>query len=153
MFFGVAFLVGGSGVVGWGRKSYLGPAEISSFSSRDLSSLNKHHSFWLVVSTGYFYILFLYAIVDSDFSPLETHKHLLLPLSSITFTANSQADDHFYKYTYLFLLFQLLYSNGLQKKLKMVYMVQFKWFTEKNKNSVDCGKINELHVVHTWRHT
>ena len=136
-------------VVGWGRKSYLGPAEISSFSSRDLSSLNKHHSFWLVVSTGYFYILFLYAIVDSDFSPLETHKHLLLPLSSITFTANSQADDHFYKYTYLFLLFQLLYSNGLQKKLKMVYMVQFKWFTEKNKNSVDCGKINELHVVHT----
>ena len=46
-------------VVGWGRKSYLRPAEISSFSSRDLSRRNKHDSFWLVVSTGYFYILFL----------------------------------------------------------------------------------------------
>ena len=31
-------------------------------------------------------------------------------------------------------------------------MVQFKWFTENNKNSVDCGKINELHVVHMASH-
>ena len=130
MFFGVALLVGRWGVVGWGRKSYLGPAEISSFSSRDLSRRNKHDSIWLV-STRYFYILFLWAIVVSDFLPLEIHKHLVLPLSSITFTANSQADNHFYKYIYLFLLFQVLYSNGLQKKLKMVYMVYFKWFTEK----------------------
>ena len=124
-------LVGGWGVVGWGRKSYLGPAEMSSFSSRDLYQRNKHDSFWLVVSTGYFYILFLWAIVVSDFLPLEIHKHLVLPLSSITFTANSQADNHFYKYIYLFLLFQVLYSNGLQKKLKMVCMVYFKWSTEK----------------------
>ena len=157
MFFGVALLVGGWGVVGWGRKSYLGPAEISSFSSRDLSRRNKHDSIWLV-STRYFYILFLWAIVVSDFLPLEIHKHLVLPLSSITFTANSQADNHFYKYIYLFLLFQVLYSNGLQKKLKMVYMVYFKWFTEKalyKKNSffsVNYVKISELHVVHTWSH-
>ena len=63
---------------------------------------NKDDSFRLVVSTGYFYILFLWAIVVSDFLPLEIHKHLVLPLSSITFTANSQADNHFYKYIYLF---------------------------------------------------
>ena len=102
MFFGVALLVGGWGVVGWGRKSYLRPAEISSFSSRDLSRRNKHDSFWLVVSTGYFYILFLWAIFVSDFLPLEIHKHSVFPLSSITFTSNSQADNHFYKYIYLF---------------------------------------------------
>ena len=131
MFFGVALLVGGWRVVGWGRRSYLGPAEISSFSSRDLNRCNKHDSLWLVVSTGYFYILFLWAIIVSDFPPLEIHKYLVLPLSSITFTANSQADNHFYKYIYLLLLFQALYSNGLQKKLKMVYMVYFKLPTEK----------------------
>ena len=65
------------------------PAEISSFSSRDLSRRNKHDSIWLV-STRYFYILFLWAIVVSDFLPLEIHKHLVLPLSSITFTADSK---------------------------------------------------------------
>ena len=68
----------------------------------------------------------------SDFPPIEIHEHLVLPLSSITFTAKSQADNHFYKYIYLFLLFQSLYSNGLQKKLKMVYTVYLKWSTEKN---------------------
>ena len=101
MFFGVALLVGGWGVVGWCRKSYLGPAEISSFSSRDLNRRNKHDSFWVVVSTGYFYILFLWAIVVSNFLPLEIHKRLVLPLSNITFTANSQADSHFYRYLFV----------------------------------------------------
>ena len=51
----------------WGRKSYLGPAEIASVSSRNLSRHNKHHSFWLVVSTGYLDILFSWAIVVLDF--------------------------------------------------------------------------------------
>ena len=127
MFFGVALLIGGWVVVSWGRKSYLGPAVISTFSSWDLSQQNKHDSFWFVVSTWYFYILFLWAIAVSDFHSLEIHRHLDLPLSSITFTTNSQADNHFYKYIYFFLLFWVLYSNGLQKKLKMVYMVCFKW--------------------------
>ena len=108
------------------------------------------------MSTGYFYILFLWAIVVSDFLPLEIHKHLVLPLSSITFTANNQADNHFYKYIYLFQISYNMKSekifhiqvwfkcdNGLQKKL----------FIEKNRIfSVDYVKINELHVVHTWRH-
>ena len=44
--------------MGCGKKSYLGPAKISPFSSWDLSQRNRHDSFWLVISTGYFYILF-----------------------------------------------------------------------------------------------
>ena len=36
--------------------------------------------------------------------------HLVIPLSSITFTANSHADNHFYKYIYLL---QILYSMKL----------------------------------------
>ena len=92
---------------GWGRKSSLGPTEIASFSSQDLCQGNRNDSFWLVALTGYFYILFSGAIVVSDFLPLEIDKHLVLPLSSITFTANSQADNHFYKYIYYF---QILYS-------------------------------------------
>ena len=102
LFFDIALLVGGWGFVGWGKKSYLGPAEISPFSSRDLSWRNKHDSFWLVVSTEYFYILFLQTIVVSDVLPLKIHEHLVLPMTSIAFTANGQADNHFYKYVYLF---------------------------------------------------
>ena len=160
MFFGFALLVGGRRVVSWRRfiKSYLGPADISSFSSQDLIRRNKHHWLWLVVLTGYFYILFLWGIVVSDLPPLQINEYLVLPLSGIAFTTNSQADNHFYKYIFLFLLFQILNSNCLQKKLKMVYMVYFKWFTEKalyKKNSffsVNYVKISELHVVHTWSH-
>ena len=40
--------------MGWGRKSFLGPAEISSISSPDLSQSNKHDTFLHVVSIGYF---------------------------------------------------------------------------------------------------
>ena len=131
MLFGVALLVGGREVVVWGRKPYLRPAETSPFWSQDLIQGNKHDWLWLVVLTGYFYILFLWGIVVSDLPPLQTHEYLVLPLFGITFITNSQADNHFYKYIYLFLLFQILNSNCLQKKLKMVYMVYFKWFTEK----------------------
>ena len=56
----------------------------------------------LDISTFYFYV----TIVVSDFLPLEIHKHLVLPLPSITFTAKSQADNHFYKYIYLFQILQ-----------------------------------------------
>ena len=99
MFFAVALIVAGWGVVGWYRK------------------------FWLAVSTGYFYILFLWAIVVSDFLTLEIQKHLVLPLSSITFTANSQADNHFCNYIYLF---QILYSmkSVFYYFIKRVFMWQ-----------------------------
>ena len=61
--------------MGWAIKSYLGPAEIASFSCRDLYRSNKHDLFWLVVSASYLDILFLWAIVVLDFLPLELHKH------------------------------------------------------------------------------
>ena len=44
---------------GLGIKSYLRPAEIPSFSCRDLSRRNKDDFFCLVVSPRYLYILFL----------------------------------------------------------------------------------------------
>ena len=84
--------------MGWGRKSYLGPTEFASFSSQDLKRRIKYDSIWLVVLTGSFYILVLRAIVVSDFLPLEIHKHLDLPLSSITCRANSQVGNPFFKY-------------------------------------------------------
>ena len=77
------------------------------FSRRDLSQPNEHDSFWLVLSTRYFYILLLWAIDVSDFPPWGIHEDSVLPLSSITFTVNNQSDNHFYKYAYLF---QILYS-------------------------------------------
>ena len=48
---------------------------------------NKHGTFWHVVTTGYFYVLFLWTISVLGFL-----------LSTITFTVNSHADNHFYKY-------------------------------------------------------
>ena len=92
---------------GVGEKVYLGLAEIASFSSRGFSRSNKHDTFWHAVSTGYFYVLFLWTIAVSYFRPLEIYKNLGLPFSSITFTVNSHPDNHFYKYIYLF---QILYS-------------------------------------------
>ena len=74
MFFGGVSIVAGWGVVGWGKKSYLGPAEITSCSSQDLRWRNKHDAFWHVVSTGYFYYLFLWAIPVPDFLPLKFIK-------------------------------------------------------------------------------
>ena len=68
------FNLGRWGVVGWGRNFYLGLAEIASFSSRDLGRNNKHDTFWYVVSTGYFYSLFLWAIAVSDFLRLKIIK-------------------------------------------------------------------------------
>ena len=148
MFFGVALLVGGWGAVGWCRKSYLGPAEISSFSSRDLNRRNKHDSFWLVVSTGYFYILFLWAIVVSDFLPLEIHS---ITLCSITFTANSQQITISINIFICFKYYTVW--NRIHVKVFSENVLQKKLFIEKNRFlSGDYVKINELHVVHTWHH-
>ena len=85
---------------GWwsGEKSYLGPAEKAPFSSQNFSRSNKHDTFGHVVSTRYFYILFLWTIAVSDFHPLEIYKNFSLPLSTITFTTNRHADNYFYKY-------------------------------------------------------
>ena len=104
------------------KKSYLGPGEIASFPSWDLSRHNKHDSFWLVALTGYFYILFLWIIVFSGFLPLEIHKHIVLPSSSVTFTTNSQVDNHFYKYIYLFQILYSMKSFFIQIYVKVFYI-------------------------------
>ena len=85
------------------------------FFHQDLSRSNKHDRFWHFVLTGYFYIL--WAIAVSDFLPLKVYKNLGLPLSSINFMFNSHADNHFYKYIYLF---QILYS------MKSVFLLKYK---------------------------
>ena len=95
--------VGGQG----GRKSYLGPAEITSFSSRDFNRNDKHDTFWHAVTNGYLYFLFLWTIAVSNFRPLEICKKIGFPLSIITFTVNNHAENHFHKHTYLI---QMLYS-------------------------------------------
>ena len=64
------------------------------FFQREFLPKHKHDTFWNVVLTGYFYVLFLWIIVVSDFCPID-------------FTVNSHADSHFYKYIYLF---QISYS-------------------------------------------
>ena len=102
LLFSRALIVGGWGVVGWGRRFYHWPAEIASFFNLDFSRSSKHDTFLHNVSTGYFYVLFLWAILVSDFRPLEICKNVGFPLRTITFTVNSHADNHFYKYIYLF---------------------------------------------------
>ena len=91
LFFGGALIIDGWGVVGWGRKSYF----------RDFGRSNKHGTLWHSDN------LFLWGITLPDFCHLEIYKNLGLPLSTISFTVNSHADNHFYKYVYFF---QILYS-------------------------------------------
>ena len=98
LFFDGALIVVEWGVVGWGRKYYLGPAEIASFSSRDFSQSNKHDTFWHAASSGYFCVLWLWAIAAMDFHSLEIYKKLGLYLSTIIIAGNNHADNHFYKY-------------------------------------------------------
>ena len=98
LFFDGALIVVEWGVVWWGRKYYLGPAEIASFSSRDFSQSNKHDTFWHAASSGYFCVLWLWAIAAMDFHSLEIYKKLGLYLSTIIIAGNNHADHHFYKY-------------------------------------------------------
>ena len=63
LFFGGAWIFGGLGAVGWGCKSYLGPAEIASFSSRSFSHLNQI-SFKSETPLLFFLIIFYYISFD-----------------------------------------------------------------------------------------
>ena len=121
--------------------SYLGPAEIASSFSQDFCQSNKHDTFWNVVSTGYFCFFFFFSA--SDLCPLEIYEKLGLSLSSITFTANNHADNHFYQCAYLF---QIIHN------LESVFF--FCIFPQKNTpdrkkrfHSRDYVKIIELHDV------
>ena len=161
---------------GGGRKSYLGPAEIASFSCRDFNRSNKHDTFWHVVSIGFLYVWFLWTIAVSDFRHLEIYKNLGLLLPNITFTVNSHAYNHFYKSIYLFQIlyrvksvFLLKYTLRLWPRffifkfdLNVKHRIFFYWepssteknslYIEKNSFVVDYVRIIEVHIVHTWRH-
>ena len=67
MFFGGAWIFGGWGVVGWGCKSYLGPAEIVSFASRSFSHL-KQIWFKCERPSLLFLIIFCYISFDQQSS-------------------------------------------------------------------------------------
>ena len=70
------------------------------------------------------FIFFCHCLSDS--LPLEIHKHLVFPLPSITFTANSQACNHFCKYIYLFqILYIIAISCSLPTLLKKTGLSQF----------------------------
>ena len=62
------------------------------------------------VSTGYFYILFLWAIVVSDFRHLKIYKNLGFLLSFITLSVSSHGDNNFHKYIYLLQIFYSIKS-------------------------------------------
>ena len=96
------------------EQNHLGQAEITSFPGCDLSGSTKHDTFWEVISSGYFCILFLWAIGASYFHPLDIYKNLVPPLPSIIFTVNSHATA---------LIFQI--KNGLQKKHFIEKIVSF----------------------------
>ena len=95
MFFG--------GVMGWGRKSYLDPAEIASISRRDCID-------WI-------FLRFIFmTIAVSDLCPLEFYKNLRCILVYFNFWVSSHADNHFCKSIYLF---QILYS------MKSAFLVKY----------------------------
>ena len=91
---------------GEGRKSYLGPTEIASFSNWDFSRSSKYDTFWHVW-TRHFCVLYLWAIAVSHFRLWKFIRTLAFPCSIITFTVSSHTGYHFCNYIYLF---QILYS-------------------------------------------
>ena len=111
--FGGVLIVGGWGEASWGRKPYLGPPEIVFFPDGILSeAISMTHSDMLLyrldISTFYCNEPLLFRFPSrGNFSKLG------LRLSTITFIVNSYADKHFYKYIYLFQMFQILFGMKL----------------------------------------
>ena len=130
MVFSGVWIVNGWGVVGKGRKSYLGAAEIASFSSRNFSRSNKHDTFSHVVTTGYFYVLFLWNIAVSDFCLLEIYKNLgfLLLLSLLQSTATQITIS-----INIFMFFQILYSL---KSVLFLLKYTLKWICQYSADSM-----------------
>ena len=76
--------------------------------------------YWLDISVLFLWII-LWIIAVSDFRPLEIYKSLDLPLSTITFTVNSDAGNNFCKCIYLI---QILYS--MKSVFLLKYMLRFR---------------------------
>ena len=113
---------------GVGQKVLLSPAEIASFSIQDFSRSNNYDIFLYIVLTGYFYVLFLWAITVSAFRPFESYKNLGLPLSTITFTVNNHAYSNFYEYisfSFSGILYSIKTSFFLLKYMLKFFMFKF----------------------------
>ena len=96
--FGGPLIAGGWGMVGWVRKSFFGPAEICIF---------FHPGFWHIMTCFIDWIFLpLWAIADSDFSPLEIYKNItfpcLLSLLQSTATQITVSVNIFICFKYLF---------------------------------------------------
>ena len=65
------------------------------------------------------------SIAVSDFLPLKIYKKLGPPLSRITFPANSFADNHFYKYIYLFQILYIMKSVFFIKIRLRIFIFKF----------------------------
>ena len=87
----------------------------------------------------------------SDFYFLEIYKNLGFSLSTITFTVNSPADNHFYKYLFL--------SNIIQFEINFFIKIHVKVMTKVFYIQI-CFKcetpllffLRISYIVHTWRH-
>ena len=117
----------------------------------------------LDISTFYFYESF----AVSDFRPLEIYKKLGFPLSTITFTVNNHADNHFYNFFFnviqceffIYFIYFFYIQSWIKCETPLVFFLirtivyRKKRFIEKNSFfAVDYVKIIELYIVHTWRH-
>ena len=157
--------------MGCGRKSYLGPAEIASFSSRDFSRSSKHGIFWHAPSTGYFYVLLLCFRFLSLGNLQKLRLSLRLSVSQSTATQITTSTNRFTCSKYYPVWNQFLIKINVKVLIKDFYIqIWFKfvftftfiftkkqWSTEKRtleKNSffaVEYVKTIELYIVHIWR--
>ena len=94
----------------------LGSAEIVSFSSRNFSRSSKHDTFWHILATGYFYVLWTIAI--SDFRPLEIYKNLSFPcLLSLLQSTATQITISINIYIYIFFKYYAVWNQFLVIKI------------------------------------
>ena len=131
-------------MVGWGTKFYLGAGGFASFFIRDFSRSNKHDTCWHAVSTGCFYVSFLWTIAVSDFCLLEIYKKFIRNLFQILYSLKSVI--FFIKMQVLTLVFYIKIWFKCETPLVFVIiraMAFFFFF------AVDYVKFGELHIVHT----
>ena len=143
--------------MGLGRKYYLGPAEIASFSRRDFrrSMIHSEMLYRLDISTFYFYAPLLFQIfVPCLLSLLQsTTTQIAIPVNIfICFKYYSTKSVFLVKHT-LRLGFSI-FKFDLNVKHLLFFLIRTmvykkKLFIEKNSFTVDYVKIIELHTVHT----
>ena len=117
MFFGSAWIFGRWGAVGWDCKSYLGPAEIVSFSSRSFSYLNQ---IWFKCETRLLFFLnfITYHLISSRpqiFFKIGIRKILLISQENIclNYWTKQSLIIIFFKEHLRWLLLYILYTHDV----------------------------------------